>query len=205
MTKPIPQMLALIVAFSTGNAFAQHHEVRGAGGGQFPGGPPRGPAPVRQAAPVRGQAGTQQQQPPQQQQHQMPPQQQGGVRHEGGPPRGEEERPHVDRGARWVGHESGPHDVRYHVDHPWANGRFRQPMGRGHVYRINGWDAPRRRFWFANSFFVVAEPDWAYAGDWDWGTDQVVLYDDPDHPGWYLAYNVRLGSYVHVQYDGAMQ
>lgn len=76
-------------------------------------------------------------------------------------------------------------------------------MGRGHVYHIGGWDAPRRRFWFANSFFIVAEPDWGYAGDWDWANDQVVLYDDPDHAGWYLAYNVRLGAYIHVQYDGA--
>jgi hypothetical protein len=113
-------------------------------------------------------------------------------------------RPHVDGSARWIGHESGRRDVHYHIEHPWAHGHFRHPIGRGHVYRLRGWDAPRRRFWFEHEYFVVAESDWVYVDDWDWNNDQIVLYNDPDHVGWYLAYNVRLGTYVHVQYDGPM-
>ena len=147
----------------------------GGGGGHFPSGPPHGPAPSR--APARPAP---------------------AVR--AAPAR--VERPYVAPNARWVGHEGGRADVRYHVDHPWARGRFAGPIGRGHVYRLGGWEPGRHRFFFGSAFFVLAAADWAYADDWAWQSDQIVLYDDPDHPGFYLAYNTRLGTYVHVTYDG---
>lgn len=100
----------------------------------------------------------------------------------------------------WVGHDSGRGDARYRLERPWEHGRFVGNTGPRYVYRIRG--GTTARFDLDGNFFQVAPSDYDLCGNWDWNGDGIVLYPDPDHDGWYLAYNPRLGTYVHVEYLG---
>jgi len=109
--------------------------------------------------------------------------------------------PHVDaNNNKWIGHDTGKDDPHYHLDHPFEHGRFTGGIGKGHVWHLAGGNPSR--FFFNGFYFSVAPYDLGFVTGWLWDTDNIVIYDDPDHVGWYLCYNVRLGTYAHVQYLG---
>lgn len=190
---------------------------RGVGNGHIPSHGPA-PAPSRQAAPSRGGApdhgGTPERTAP-------PVHVGGGDNHPAAPDRsgvpnrggdndhpvyrdqpGHPDAPHVHaEDDRWIGHDRGANDDHYHLDRPWAYGHFTAGIGPQHVWRLRGGNY--ERFDVGGYFFQVAPYDYNYANNWLWDNDDIVIYDDPDDPGYYLAYNVRLGTYVHVIYLGA--
>jgi hypothetical protein len=181
--------------------------------------PQRGPQPVR--TPPQQQRQQPQEQPQQQQRDNRGQQgraEQGrGDQNRGGQPpqpqpgeqrrtyqdqQGHPDAPHVHaQDDRWIGHDTGRNDPHYHLDQPWAHGRFERPIGASHIWRLRG--GGRDRFDIGGYFFQVSPYDYDHVSDWLWDSDDIVLYPDPDHDGWYLAYNPRFGTYVHVLYLGA--
>lgn len=109
--------------------------------------------------------------------------------------------PHVS-GDHFYGHDA-PNDARFHLDHPFEHGHFAR-FGPSYRYSVTRFDLDHHRFWFNGGFyFDIAPWDWPLAADWCWNCgNDFVVYEDPDHPGWYLLYNVHTGVYVHVQYMG---
>ena len=104
--------------------------------------------------------------------------------------------PRVMPDGRWMGHDSGRNDPHLHLNRPFEQGRFTGGFGREHVFRLGG--GHRDRFNLGGFFFSIAPYDYEFVSDWLWDSDEIVLYEDPDHEGWYLAYNPRLGTYAHV-------
>ena len=110
--------------------------------------------------------------------------------------------PHVERN-HWYGHDA-PGDPRYRLERPFAPGRF-EHFGPSFRYGVTRIDPALHRFWFAGGgFFEIAAWDWPLCEGWCWDCgDDFVVYEDADHVGWYLLYNIHTGGYVHVQYMGA--
>ena len=98
-------------------------------------------------------------------------------------------------------HRNWKHDeARVRPGRVYPHGRYEHVR---EVYVARRFDYPTRHiFLYDNSDWVVPAYDLDRCRDWQWDHDQVYVYDDDHHPGWYLLFNARHGRYVHVEYFG---
>lgn len=135
-------------------------------------------------------------------------------RRHGGSDKGE----HRDEGGDDEHHDNGNHRGWYkheargeHGD--WNDDRERIQPGRQypygryenvrHAYICRRMDRGTRLIvLYDNSNWVVAPYDLERTRDWEWDHDNVYVYDDQRHPGWYLLVNARLKRSIHVEFSG---
>ena len=122
-----------------------------------------------------------------------------------------EKHEHHDRGRHlgWYKHHDEDRDE--HGD--WDDDGDRIEPGR--YYPYGRFESNRQKFVFVSvnydtrrvilddhSAWVVAPYDIDHCRDWRWDRDNVQVYDDDVHPGWYVLFNARLGQHIHVEYFG---
>lgn len=118
-------------------------------------------------------------------------------RHEQGKHKGQEKRE-----VRGDEHRNWDYDhARAHPGRPFPHGRYEHVRER---FVVRSFDVRTRRVFFPDrSTWVIAAYDIPRCRDWAWDRDDVYVYADDTHAGWYLLFNARLGRYVHVEYFGA--
>ena len=116
---------------------------------------------------------------------------------------------HHDNGRHegWYKHEDRDDHHSWDYDHDRIRPGVHYPHGRypdvRQAYVARTFDYRTRHIeLYDHSTWVVASYDAPHCRDWAWDRDQVYVYDDDHHPGWYLLFNARLGRYVHVEYFG---
>jgi len=97
--------------------------------------------------------------------------------------------PHVTQRREWVAIILAARRS-LHLDHPWEHGRFTGGFGRSHGAPRSGGSWP---FWFGGFYFSVL-PMTLGSVRLALGCGRTSSSTMIDHIGWYLAYNVRLGT-----------